>query len=183
MGQTITPKEGGGTTNADFLFNICGVRNSPNGCPSDYNSVGYLMYDGNCFALSKSKGDNPTQWSYDAFNPGNKDEDGIRVIGKNTDIRAAYDITFAFQCDSTIKDDPSFHVSQPGTASLMITVKHAKSCGLDFIGPFNFLAHYKWGIIFIGVVMGFALCFMGIRIFKYSLAILGFLVGYHFFLA
>lgn len=175
--QKITPKEGGGTVTAEFVFNICGVRAPPAGCPADYNSVGYLKYDSQCVALSKGKGEQTTQWSYDAFNPENKEEDGIKVIGKNSDAQAPYDVVFAFKCDDTVDGDPSFDIAQPSADRLMVTVRHKKSCGLDFIGPFNFMTHYKWGIIFVGIVVGACMCFLGIRIFKYSLAILGFLVG------
>jgi hypothetical protein len=139
--------------------------------------VGYLTYNSKCYALSKAKNDQTTAWTYEAFNPDNKDEDGIKVIGKNSDPQAPYDIVFAFKCDNTVTDDPTFEYSQPATDRLMLTIKHKKSCGLDFIGPLNFMTHYKWGVIFAGVLLGSCLCFMGIRIFKYSLAIIGFLVG------
>ena len=59
-----------------------------------------------------------------------------------------------------------------------MTIKHKKSCGMEFLGPLSFLGHLRWPLLFLGIIVGASLCFYGIRIFKYSLAILGFLVGF-----
>ena len=169
----------GTSHSGDLLFNICGVRNNPPACPSNVNSVGYFTYDKNkCVALSKATGDFQTQWTYEAFNKNDKKEDGIKIRGKNTDESTQFDVEFAFKCDSTITDSPSLAASQISDKTLVITITHTKSCGFEFLGPFSFMVHYKWGLVFVGLIFGVSLAFMGIRIFKYSLAAIGFLLGF-----
>jgi hypothetical protein len=179
VGFKVTPPAGGDAVDAELLFNVCGIRTSPIGCPDDLYSVGYIKYDGKCYALSQNKGNFITEWSYDAFNPINKDEDGLKVTGKNQGSQGniPFDITFAFKCDDKVDGDPAFSISQPDTNRISILVNHKKACGLDFFGPFGALVHYKYALLFVGIVLGVCMCFFGFRIFNISLAILGFCVG------
>lgn len=77
-----------------------------------------------------------------------------------------------------MKDQPSISATQLAlNSNLVITITHSKACGFEILGPFGFMTHYKIGIIFVGLVLGVALAFFGFRVFKYSLALLGFMVG------
>jgi len=174
---TVTFNDGS-TKTGDLLFNICGMRNNPPSCPPGTNSVGYFTYLGGCAALSRNSGGVATKWSYEAFNKEKKEEDGIRIISDNQDTTTPFNVTFAFKCDTSVKDQPSVSATQLAlNNNLVITITHSKACGFEILGPFAFMAHYMIGIIFVGLVVGVALAFFGFRVFKYSLALLGFMVG------
>lgn len=176
-GVSVTFSDGS-TKTGDLLFNICDVRNNPPTCPAGTNSVGYFTYAGGCAALSRNSGGTLTEWSYEAFNKNKKEEDGIKIVSNNQDSTTPFNVTFAFKCDDSVKEQPTLSASQLAeNNNLVITVTHSKACGFEILGPFNFMTHYKIGIIFVGLVLGVCLAFFGFRVFKYSLALLGFMVG------
>lgn len=176
--QITTPNEG--STEASLIFNICGVKTDVNGCDGSLNAIGFVQVPGkSCYALSRNTGSTVTSWTYAAFDPTTRSNDGITISGSNSDASSTpFNVSLQLKCDSTVTGDPTLSASYSSTNNVLsILAVHKDACGVEFLGPFSFLTNYKWPILFIGLVLGCTLCFFGFRVFKYSLAILGFLIG------
>lgn len=179
--QIKTPNEG--NTQANIIFNICGTKTNTGiaNCDGSVSPMGFVQVDGgSCYPLSKNTGDQVTSWAYSALDSANSSNDGIIITGTNSDTATApFNVALQLKCDSGVTGDPTLSAVYVTSSNLVqISVTHKDACGVEFLGPFSFLTNYKWPILFIGLVLGCTLCFFGFRVFKYSLAILGFLIGY-----
>jgi hypothetical protein len=148
------------------------------GCPTNTNSVGFFLTPTDCYPLSINTGDNPTEWSYLPYNTNDPTDDGIRYHGVNKDPSTPFDVEFSVVCNPNVEvSNLTFVVNQLATG-LIIQTEASTGCGFQLFGTFGNLQHLKWVFIGFLIVIGMAFCLYGLRVFKYTLATVGLIVGY-----
>jgi hypothetical protein len=160
-----------------LAFNLCGTKEPPVGCPTGTNSVGFFLTATDCYPLSINTGDKPTQWSYLPYNTNDPNNDGIRYHGANTDPSTPFNVEFTVVCNANVEvSNLTFVVSQLATG-VIIQTEASTGCGFQLFGAFGNLQNLKWVFIAFLVIVGAAFCLFGLRVFKYTLATVGFIIG------
>ena len=155
-------------------FNICEKVTKPVECEgNDEESTGYLITDEKkCFKFSAAK---MTKWVISSLE-GKKLPDGIKIVSDNSQYDGVHmDVHYRLVCD-TAKEKPEFKAEQRAEV-IIVNLESNVACGRDLLGPFPDLLSNKYVIYPAMIILGLIFTFVGIKVYKVLIVLLGFLLG------
>jgi len=165
----LTRYVGGDTGNTAFKFNIIKAETKENlAIRKAYKNLGFLNL----------------RWkdeSADFSNPIDdlKGADGLLINADNTEVASiTWNLKLSLKCDAEATEVKDLDLEVNESQKLFhITLAHKDACGYDVINFLDGLGWFQYVVEITLICAGLFICLLGLKMWKPSIAIIGFLAG------